>query len=76
MSATPDPPPVDPHGERRELGRLVRRIQALTLEVHELRQRERGTPELRARECTLEALRWRLAEVARRAANDDVDAAA
>jgi hypothetical protein len=56
--------PVEPRGKRRELVRLVRRIQALTLELHELRQREAGTPELYAKERTLEQLRWRLAAVA------------
>jgi hypothetical protein len=64
--------PVEPRGKRRELVRLVRRIQALTLELHELRQREAGTPELYAKERTLEQLRWRLAAVARRAATDDL----
>ena len=68
--------PLEPRGERRELVRLVRRIQALTLELHELRQRGGGTPELRAKERTLEQLRWRLAAVARRVAADDLGAAA
>lgn len=60
--------------ERRDLIRLIRRIQALTLEIQELRRR--GAPELAARERTLEQLRWRLAAVARRTATDDLDAAA
>jgi hypothetical protein len=68
--------PVEPRGKRRELVRLVRRIQALTLELHELRQREAGTPELYAKERTLEQLRWRLASLARRAATGDLGAAA
>jgi hypothetical protein len=66
----------DPHGERRELIRLVRRIQALTLELRELEQRAPSIPELHAKEQTLEQLRWRLAVVARRAATDDLGAAA
>jgi hypothetical protein len=69
-------PPFEPRGQRRELVRLIRRIQALTLELHELRAREGQTPELHARERTLEQLRWRLAAVARRSATDDLSAAA
>lgn len=69
-------PPFEPRGERRELVRLVRRIQALTLELHELRQRDGSTAELHAKERTLEQLRWRLATVARRTASDDLSAAA
>jgi hypothetical protein len=76
MSRACDVSPYEPRGERREIVRLVRQIQALTLELHELQQREGGTPELHARERTLEQLRWRLAAVARRAATDDLDAAA
>jgi hypothetical protein len=68
--------PLGPREQQRELIRLVRRIQALTLEIQELRQRDRGAPELAARERTLEQLRWRLAAVARRTATDDLDAAA
>jgi hypothetical protein len=62
--------------ERGEAVRLVRRIQALFLELEELRRRDERTPELRAKERTLEQLRWRLAAVARRTASDDLDAAA
>jgi hypothetical protein len=76
MSTTRDVSRFEPRGEGRELVRLVRRIQALTLELHELQQREGGTPDLHAKERTLEQLRWRLATVARRAARDDLDAAA
>ena len=69
--------PYEPRArERGEAVRLVRRIQALFLELEELRRREEGTPELRAKERTLEQLRWRLAAVARRTASDDLDAAA
>jgi hypothetical protein len=68
MATTPAPRPPGPRGHRHELVRLVRRIQALTLEIYELRQREGRTPELQAKERRLEQLRWRLAAVARRAA--------
>jgi hypothetical protein len=70
------PTTVDPPGSRGELVRLVRRIQALTLEVQELRSGEAATPELQAKEKMLEQLRWRLAVVARRSALDDLGAAA
>jgi hypothetical protein len=66
----------EPRGERGELLRLIRRIQALTLEVKTLRQLPCSSPELSAKERTLEQLRWQLAVVARRAATDDVGAAA
>jgi hypothetical protein len=66
----------DPHGDRRELVGLVRRIQALTLELRELEQGAPGTPGLHANERRLEQLRWRLAVVARRAATGDLGAAA
>lgn len=69
-------PPLEPGGQRPELVRVIRRIQALTLELHELRQRGGQTPELHARERTLEQLRWRLAAVARRSATHDLSAAA
>ena len=59
-----------------ELARLVRRIQDLTREVHELRKQPGANPELEAKERTLDQLLWRLAAVARRTATDDLDAAA
>ena len=72
-----DVSPYEPRArERREAVRLVRRIQALFLELEELRRHEESTPELRAKERALEQLRWRLAAVARRSASDDLDAAA
>jgi hypothetical protein len=74
--STRDVTPLEPPGKRGELVQLVRRIQALTLELHELRQRGGGTSELHAKERTLEQLRWRLAAVARRAATDHLGAAA
>jgi hypothetical protein len=76
MSTTRYSSPFEPPAKRRELVRLVRQIQALTLELHELRQREGDNAELQANERTLEQLRWRLATAARRAASDDLGAAA
>lgn len=61
---------------RRELIRLVRRIQALTLEIQELQQREGGTRQLQAKERKREQLLCRLAALARSAATDDLGAAA
>jgi hypothetical protein len=61
---------------RSELVRLVRRIQDLTLELAELRQQPGANLELEAKERTLEELRWRLANVARRTATKDLDTAA
>jgi hypothetical protein len=63
-------------GPRRELVRVVRRIQTLTLEIKELRRGECDNGELDARERELDDLRWRLAAVARRTAADDRGAAA
>jgi hypothetical protein len=62
--------------ERREAARLVRRIQTLFLELEALRRYEQSTPEIQAKERSLEQLRWRLASAARRSASDDLDAAA
>ena len=74
---TRDVSPFEPRSrERREVVRLVRRIQALSLELEELRRREEDNPELRVKERALEELRWRLAAVARRSASDDLHAAA
>ena len=61
---------------RSELAGLVRRVQDLTLEVHELRKQPGASPELEAKERGLDQLLWRLATVARRTAIDDLDAAA
>lgn len=68
--------PSEPSGERRELARLVRRIETLTLELQELQQREPDSPAVNAKERTLEQLRWRLAAVARRTATYDLGNAA
>lgn len=67
---------AEPTAERRELIRLVRRIQALTLELRTMQQLDGVEAELRAKERALEQLRWRLAVVARRAALENGGAAA
>jgi len=63
-------------GRRRELVRLVGQIQALARELQNLRQRELETPEVNAKERTLERLRWQLAAVAQRTATDELGNAA
>jgi len=68
--------PSGPRAERAELVRLVRRIQALTLELQEPRRRELDQADVEAKERLLEQLRWRLAAVARRAATDELGNAA
>jgi hypothetical protein len=68
--------PFEPTGRRRQLARLVGQIQALTLELQHLRQRELETPELDAKERTLERLRRQLAAVAKRAGTDELGNAA
>ena len=60
-----------PSRPRRELVRVVQRIQTLTLEIKELRRAGRHTRQLDASERELEDLRWRLAAVARRTAAND-----
>jgi hypothetical protein len=76
MPSGRDVRPFEPGGERRELVLLVRQIQTLTLEARELKLRQGGLPELQAKERKLEQPRWRLAAAARRAATNDLDAAA
>jgi hypothetical protein len=56
----------------REVIRLIERIRSLTAELEDLRRRDRGNPELRAKERALDELHWRLAGAARRAAGDDL----
>jgi polyhydroxyalkanoate synthesis regulator phasin len=63
-------------GRRRELDRLVGRIQTLTRELQNLRQREWETPEVDAKERTLERLRRQLTALAQRAATDELGNAA
>ena len=66
----------EPRSELRELTRLVRQIQTLTLELQELEKREHNTSQLDAKQRRLEHLRWRQAAVAQRAALDDLGNAA
>lgn len=54
----------------REVVGLIRQIEVLVRELEALRRRGRRERELRAKERTLEKLRWRLAAVARRAATE------
>jgi hypothetical protein len=76
MSTKPPVNPPEPSDERPELARLVRRIQTLTRELQERRARELDTAEVDAKARTLEQLRWRLANIARRTATDDLGNAA
>jgi hypothetical protein len=64
--------PFEPTGRRRELVRLIGQIQALTRELQNLRQRELETPEVDAKERTLERLRRQLEAVAQRSATDEL----
>jgi hypothetical protein len=66
----------EPNGERRELVRLLRRIQTLTAELDELRRHSAARAEVQGKERTREQLRWRLATVARRTATDSLGNAA
>ena len=59
-------------GRRRELVRLVGQIQTLTLKLQNLRQREAETPEVDAKERTLERLRRQLLAVAQCMATDEL----
>jgi len=76
MPKTDNRRPSEPHAERAELVRLLRLIQALTLELQEPRRRELDHADVEAKERLLEQLRWRLAAVARRAATDELGNAA
>ncbi len=60
----------EPSRAGREVVGLIRQIQALVRELEALRRRGRRERELRAKERTLDQLRWRLAAVARRAATE------
>jgi hypothetical protein len=63
-------------GRRRELLRLVGQTQRLTRELRNLRQRALETPEVDAKERTLERLCRQLAAVAQRTATDELGNAA
>jgi hypothetical protein len=58
------------------IAKLIQRLQQGTLERDRLKRRRATRAELDARERALERLRWQLAAVARRAANDDLGNAA
>ena len=63
-------------GSAQELLRLIREIQAVKLELDTLRRLGEPGPEALEKERVLDQLHWRLAAVARHAANNDVGAAA
>jgi hypothetical protein len=67
---------MNPTGRERILARLVGQIQTLTLELQNLRQRGLQTPEVEAKERTLERLRGQPAAVAKRAATNGLGNAA
>lgn len=58
-------------GSGREVSRLVERIQTLVPEIRELERRTHADEDLAAKRRELERLRWRLAAVARRLAQED-----
>jgi hypothetical protein len=68
---------MNPTGRQRELARLVGQIQTLTHQLQSLRSR-RGleTPEVDAKEHTLERSRRQLAAVVKRKATDELGDAA
>jgi hypothetical protein len=72
----PERRPSNADQQQRELSGLIRRIQALTVELEELRLHAGAQPELRAKERTREQLRSRLATVARHTAIEDLGNAA
>jgi hypothetical protein len=73
---TRDVSAFEPHArERREPSGSCGGPRVL-FQLEDLRRREGRTPELRAKERTLEQLRWRLTAVARRSVSHDGDAAA
>jgi hypothetical protein len=76
MTTTRNVNPFQLSGERRELARLVGRIQILTLELRGAQQCRLDTTEVDAKKRTLDRLRWQLAAVARRTATRDLDNAA
>ena len=67
---------MNPNGRESELARLIGQIQTLTLEIRNLRQRGLETPEVDAKERTLERLRRQLAADAKRAATHELGNAA
>ena len=75
MAQWPVTTPRVAHDERHEILHLIRQIQALALELQELRNQAEAGVELEAKEQTREQLRRRLAAVARRAVANDLSAA-
>jgi hypothetical protein len=73
MTTTPRVSPFEPTRGQRELAWLLRRIETLARELQEPRRRALPSSEVAAKERTLEQLRWQLASVARRTANDELD---
>ena len=67
---------MSPTGRQAELARLVGQIQTLTLEIQDLRQRGLETPEVDAKERTLERLRRQVAADAKSAATGELGNAA
>ena len=59
-----------------QIANLIQRLQQGTRERDRLKRRRATGAELDARERALEGLRWQLAAVARRAANDELGNAA
>jgi hypothetical protein len=67
----PDRDPRPAGGAMTELERLVRQLRELASRRDELRERSGSGSDLEAAERAIEQLRWRLAHVARRGANDE-----
>ena len=70
MPRNSDAMAFEPSRAGREVVGLIGQIQELVRELEALRRPGRRERELRAKERTLEKLRWRLATVARRAATE------
>jgi hypothetical protein len=68
--------PFELSGDRHELGRLVARIQTLTLELQAALRDRPDSAEVAAKTHTLDQLRWRLAAISRRNATDELGNAA
>ena len=66
----------DTRTARREVTRLLQRIQRLVVELRELEQRGITGPAVEAKKRLVERLRWRLAAVVRRTVAGEVGAAA
>jgi hypothetical protein len=71
-----DRAPAEQPAAQTELVQLLRRIEALTLELHEAGRYELDRADIEAKERLREQLQWQLAAVARRTATDDLGDAA